>query len=216
MNQGLIFLIVVIFIAITGVLVLNKNTATPSADIAIISPSPASDSVLAASQVPMTPVASSSPSVTPNISPTPISTDAAIAKTATIKTSKGDIEIQLYHEDAPKTVENFVKKAQSDYYKNLTFHRVEDWVIQGGDPLGNGTGGGSIPTELNKKPFGVGAVGVARAGDIKVSNDSQFFITKKDASWLNEQYTNFGQVTKGMDVVNKMEIGDKILSISVQ
>ena len=70
-----------------------------------------------------------------------------------------------------------------------------------------------MPTEINNKPFVVGSLGVARGQDIKISNDSQFFITKTDASWLNNQYTNFGIVTEGMDVVNKIEIGDKILGI---
>lgn len=98
---------------------------------------------------------------------------------------------------------------------NLIFHRVEDWAIQGGNPDGNGTGGGKMATELNSKPFVVGSLGVARGGDINVFNDAQFFITKTDASWLNGQYTNFGIVTGGMDVVSKIEIGDKILDIQL-
>lgn len=138
------------------------------------------------------------------------------AQEATIKTSKGDITIKFYDADAPNTIENFINKANSGFYNGLTFHRVEDWVIQGGDPKGDGTGGGQMPTELNNKPFVVGSVGVARGNDINISNDSQFFITKKDASWLNNQYTNFGIVTSGMDVVNKIAIGDKILGIAVK
>lgn len=134
---------------------------------------------------------------------------------AVIKTSKGDIELTLYPKDAPNTVLKFAQKAGSGFYNNLTFHRVEDWVVQGGDPDGNGTGGGKMPTELNNKPFVVGSLGVARGGDINISNDSQFFITKTYASWLNNQYVNFGIVTKGMDVVNKIEIGDKILGITI-
>jgi len=136
--------------------------------------------------------------------------------TATIKTSKGDITVELYPQEAPGTVTNFAQKATANYYNNLTFHRVEDWVVQGGDPKGNGTGGGNIPTELNEKPFVRGSLGIARAGDINVSNDSQFFFTKNDASHLNNQYTNFGIVTEGMDVVDKMAIGDKILSVTVE
>lgn len=136
--------------------------------------------------------------------------------TTVIRTDKGDIELSLYSQDAPNTVKNFLAKAKSGFYNNLIFHRVEDWVIQGGDPDGNGTGGGNMPTELNNKPFVVGSLGVARGGDIRISNDSQFFITKTDASWLNNQYTNFGIVTKGMDVVQKMSIGDKILGITIQ
>lgn len=153
------------------------------------------------------------------VSPTAIITTPAMSKqtdTAIIKTSKGDITISLYPNDAPNTVANFVSKSKNDFYKNLTFHRVEDWVVQGGDPLGNGTGGGNMPTELNNKPFVIGAVGIARGQDIKISNDSQFFITKKDSQFLNGQYTNFGIVTKGMDVVEKIEIGDKILGITIE
>jgi peptidyl-prolyl cis-trans isomerase B (cyclophilin B) len=135
---------------------------------------------------------------------------------ATIKTSKGDIKVNLFGDKAEKTVRNFIEKAQKGYYRNLTFHRVEDWVIQGGDPRGDGSGGGQILTEPNDMPFVVGSIGVARGGDPRISNDSQFFITKTDASHLNEQYTNFGMVTKGMDVVNKIAIGDKILGITIE
>lgn len=157
------------------------------------------------------------PTNTPKPTSTPAPTQAqATAETAIIKTSKGNIELTLFPDVAPKTVANFVSKAKSGYYKNLTFHRVEDWVIQGGDPAGNGTGGGNMGVEFNSKPFGVGALGVASRGDGKVQNDSQFFITKSDASWLNRQYTNFGQVSGGMDVVNKIAIGDKILEITVE
>ena len=134
---------------------------------------------------------------------------------ATIKTSKGNIQVSLNAAQAPRTVQNFILKANGNYYNGLLFHRVEDWVVQGGDPLGNGTGGGLMQTEINQLPFTTGSLGVARGSDIRVSNDSQFFITKSDATHLNGQYTNFGQVTDGMDVVNKIQIGDKILGITV-
>ncbi|MBP9700184.1 peptidylprolyl isomerase [Candidatus Woesebacteria bacterium] len=133
---------------------------------------------------------------------------------AKIETSKGMIELELYPDAAPGTVSNFTTKASSGFYKNLTFHRVEDWVIQGGDPDGNGTGGGKMPTELSALPFVEGSLGVARGGDIKVSNDAQFFICTQECSWLNGQYTIFGKVTKGMDIVKKIAIGDKILSVT--
>ncbi|OGH10474.1 MAG: hypothetical protein A2857_02100 [Candidatus Levybacteria bacterium RIFCSPHIGHO2_01_FULL_36_15] len=139
-----------------------------------------------------------------------------MATKAIIKTSKGNITISLYDKDAPNTIANFLKKASNGFYNNLTFHRVEDWVIQGGDPKGDGTGGGNMNTELNNKPFVIGSVGVARGSDIKVSNDSQFFITKTDAPWLNNQYTNFGIVTEGMDVVKKIQIEDKIIQINTE
>lgn len=135
---------------------------------------------------------------------------------AVIKTSKGDIDLTLFGKDAPRTVKNFIDKAKSGYYKGLVFHRVEDWVIQGGDPKGDGSGGGKMQTEINNQSFVEGSLGVARGGDIKISNDSQFFITKSEASWLNGKYTNFGVVTKGMDVVKSMAIGDKILGIEIE
>ena len=135
---------------------------------------------------------------------------------ATIKTSKGNINVILFGDIAPNTVKNFVVKADTGYYDNLTFHRVEDWVIQGGDPKGDGTGGGQMAAEQTPtKPFVTGSLGVARGGNPQINNDSQFFITKSDSSWLDGQYTNFGLVTSGMSVVNDIEKGDKIEGITI-
>ena len=135
---------------------------------------------------------------------------------ATIHTAKGDIVLSLFVDKAPKTVGNFIAKAQAGFYNNLTFHRVENWVIQGGDPNGNGTGGGQMAAEQTPQVnFVVGSLGMARGSDPAINNAAQFFITKQQADWLNGQYTNFGIVTSGMDVVNKIAIGDKIQSISV-
>jgi peptidyl-prolyl cis-trans isomerase B (cyclophilin B) len=158
---------------------------------------------------------------------TPAATSAAqgqAGSTATymvINTAKGKIVCKLYTDPSdgvPKTIANFVSKARDGYFNGLTFHRVEDWVIQGGDPLGNGTGGGSMPAEYNNINFGVGALGVARGSDPAINNDSQFFIVKdaSAAAGLVDQYTNFGQVVQGMDVVNNISIGDKIISITIQ
>ncbi len=206
--MGKVFFISILLVAfVLGVItLLSKSNTSP---LSQQSPSPLSA---------ISPTVTKSPflAATPTTAPTAIPTQPLLAQTATIHTSKGDIVLSLYTSDAPNTVINFVKKSAGGYYNNLTFHRVEDWVIQGGDPLGTGTGGGNMPTELNNKPFVTGSLGVARANDIKVSNDSQFFITKIDAPSLNGQYTNFGMVISGMDVVNKIAIGDKILSISVQ
>ena len=148
------------------------------------------------------------------ISPTK-SKEATMA-TATILTSKGNIIVKLYPDSAPKTVANFESKAKSDYYKNMTFHRVEDWVIQGGDPLGTGTGGGTMPTEFSQVAFKEGSLGVARGGNRNVSNDSQFFVCTKDCAWLTGEYTNFGEVISGMDVAKKIAVGDKILGITLE
>jgi peptidyl-prolyl cis-trans isomerase B (cyclophilin B) len=134
---------------------------------------------------------------------------------AVIKTSKGNITVNLRADAAPNTVVNFINKSQGGFYNNLTWHRVEDWVVQGGDPKGDGSGGGQMLSEINVLPFTAGTLGIARRNDIRVSNDAQFFITKVDASWLDQQYTNFGSVTDGMDVVQKLSVGDKIISITV-
>src|SRR5581483_10137632 len=107
-------------------------------------------------------------------------------------------------------------KARGGFYNSLTFHRVEDWVVQGGDPQGDGRGGGRVPSEYNDLTFKTGAVGIARGQDPAFNNDSQFFIVKKDSSFLDTQYTNFGQLTSGMDVVSGITIGDKIKTITIE
>ena len=142
---------------------------------------------------------------------------SATPKRAIVELAKGGtFTITLRPDVAQNTVSNFVQKARDHKYDGLKFHRVEDWVVQGGDPLGTGTGGGKMPSELNQLPFKIGAVGIARGQDIKINNDMQWFVVKKDASWLNGQYTNFGQVESGMDVVNGIRIGDVIKSIRVE
>lgn len=148
-----------------------------------------------------------------NITQTPISGRPQV----TIHTAKGDIVIEMRPDLAPKTVANFLQKFNSGYCDGLDFHRVEDWVIQGCDPKGDGTGGNTdLPTETSAQPFTAGAVGVARmATPVNLSNDSQFFITKTDSTFLNNQYTYFGQVVSGMDVVNNIAVGDKIISTIV-
>ncbi|HEY6957979.1 MAG TPA: peptidylprolyl isomerase [Candidatus Limnocylindria bacterium] len=149
---------------------------------------------------------------TPNPTPTP-----AGATTATVELAKGgSFTIALRPDKAPQTVARFADKARSGFYNGLTFHRVEDWVVQGGDPLGTGTGGQRVPSEYNDLSFTTGAAGIARGQDPAFNNDSQWFVVKKDSTFLNRQYTNFGQVTSGMDVVNKIAIGDKIKSITIK
>ena len=138
-----------------------------------------------------------------------------IEQRVVVSTTKGPVTLALYPAEAPNTVRNFLDKVASDYYRGLTFHRVEGWVVQGGDPQGTGTGGGKMETELNDLPFTTGAVGVARGPDIAVSNDSQFFVVKSDAHHLDGQYTNFGRVVEGMDTINALTIGDRIESIEL-
>ena len=131
-----------------------------------------------------------------------------------ITTSKGDIVIELRPDVAPKTVANFLGKWSRGECDGRTWHRVEDWVVQGCDPKGDGTGGNTtLATETSAESFTAGAVGVATLPANKdVSNDSQFFIVKKGATNINGDYTYFGRVISGMDVVNKLAVGDKIVS----
>ncbi len=205
-----IFWFIVVIVIGTGAVLVLPNQVIKTREP--ISPTPNPSPVLSVPNVQKSP---ETPTPTPiQITINPEILNASIS--ATIKTSKGDIKLDLYGKDAPNTVINFLTKAKSGFYNNLTFHRVEGWVVQGGDPKGDGTGGGNIPVEFNSKPFIVGSLGVASRGDGKIQNDAQFFITKQDASWLNNQYTNFGIVTTGMDVVEKIEVGDRILEITVE
>ncbi len=137
---------------------------------------------------------------------------------ATITLEKGGtIVIQLRPDKAPKTVSNFAIRANTGRYDGLTFHRVEpNFVIQGGDPAGNGTGGSTQCTELSDLPFVKGAVGIARGGDINISNDFQFFVCIGECRFLDKMYTNFGSVTAGQDVADAVKIGDKIKTIRVE
>jgi peptidyl-prolyl cis-trans isomerase B (cyclophilin B) len=125
-------------------------------------------------------------------------------------TSEGALEIELFDEDAPKTVENFRKLAQDGFYDGLIFHRViKDFMIQGGCPEGTGTGGPgyTFEDEPNQHSVVRGALAMANAGPN--TNGSQFFIVTADACpWLDGKHTVFGRVTEGMDVIDAIEATD--------
>jgi peptidyl-prolyl cis-trans isomerase B (cyclophilin B) len=127
--------------------------------------------------------------------------------TATMTTNHGEITLELFDEDAPKTVDNFRKLARDGFYDGLVFHRViRDFMIQGGCPQGTGTGGPGYQFEDEINPHKVvrGALAMANAGPN--TNGSQFFIVTVDAApWLDGKHTVFGQVTGGMDAVDKIE-----------
>jgi peptidyl-prolyl cis-trans isomerase B (cyclophilin B) len=131
--------------------------------------------------------------------------------TATLHTNRGAIELELYPEDAPKTVENFVKLAGERFYDGVIFHRViPDFMIQGGDPTGTGTGGPGyqFEDEFNDHKVERGALAMANAGPN--TNGSQFFIVTAEATpWLDGKHTVFGKVTKGMDVVDAISNADR-------
>ena len=135
-----------------------------------------------------------------------------------VKTDKGDIEGVLYPSKAPVTVANFLNLAKRGYYDGLKFHRViPDFMIQGGDPTGTGSGGPGYrfedecsPDLKHDKP---GIFSMANAGP--GTNGSQFFITHVPTPWLDGKHTVFGSVTKGQDIVNAVAAGDKIKSIEI-
>jgi peptidyl-prolyl cis-trans isomerase B (cyclophilin B) len=124
--------------------------------------------------------------------------------TATLHTNHGAIAIELFDDDAPKTVENFLKLARDGFYNGVVFHRViPDFMVQGGDPTGTGSGGPGyqFEDEFNDNKVVRGALAMANAGPN--TNGSQFFIvTTEAASWLDGKHTVFGRVTDGMDVVD--------------
>jgi peptidyl-prolyl cis-trans isomerase B (cyclophilin B) len=131
--------------------------------------------------------------------------------TATLHTNHGDITIRLFDEDAPKTVGNFVELAGKGFYDGVIFHRViRDFMIQGGDPTGTGSGGPgyTFEDEPNQHKVVRGALAMANAGPN--TNGSQFFIVTADAApWLDGKHTVFGKVTSGMDVVDEIQNVDR-------
>ena len=144
--------------------------------------------------------------------------DAEKIYTVVIGTNKGDIELELYPEHAPQTVNNFVFLAGEGFYDGLTFHRViSNFMIQGGDPTGTGSGGPGykFEDETRGNPLGheTGVISMANAGPN--TNGSQFFITHSPQPHLNGNHTVFGKVVKGQDVVNAIRQGDKMVKVTV-
>ncbi len=135
-----------------------------------------------------------------------------------IETTRGTIEVELYPQYAPKTVNNFVFLAREGFYDGVTFHRViNNFVIQGGDPTGTGTGGPGyrFEDEVKNNPLKheTGTLSMANAGPN--TNGSQFFITHSPQPHLNGKHTVFGKVVKGMQVVNAIRQGDSMTHVSV-
>jgi peptidylprolyl isomerase/peptidyl-prolyl cis-trans isomerase B (cyclophilin B) len=130
----------------------------------------------------------------------------------------GEIEIELFPEDAPKTVESFITLARKGFYNGLTFHRiVPGFVAQGGDPKGDGTGGPgyTLKAEFNKRKHVRGTVAMARSQHPD-SAGSQFYICFAPAAHLDGNYTVFGQVVKGMELVDGLKVGDRMKTVRTQ
>src|SRR5262245_46772061 len=165
------------------------------------------------------------PTTTPP-APTPPITAKKVPTAVVTLEKGGEIVLEFWPEDAPKHVENFIKLANQKFYDGQRVHRVEPgFVVQFGDPqtktlahtdprVGTGGPGYTIKAEFNKRPFDRGVLGMARTNDPN-SAGSQVYIMLGPAHFLNGQYTAFGRVTKGMDVVDKIKPGDRITSIKI-
>ncbi len=145
--------------------------------------------------------------------------DASKKYTATFETSRGNIVCELFAKDAPKTVNNFVFLAREGFYDGTTFHRViANFMIQGGDPAGTGRGGPGYrfedEIEGRENRHRVGSLSMANAGPN--TNGSQFFITHVVTEWLDPKHTVFGQVVSGQDVVNAIQQGDPLKTVTIQ
>ena len=149
--------------------------------------------------------------------PPPMTIDPEKTYLGTIETEKGDIKLELYPKDAPKTVNSFVFLAKEGFYDGVTFHRIiADFMAQGGDPTGTGAGGPGyqFEDEKNDRTHEAGALSMANAGPN--TNGSQFFIVYKPQPHLNGRHTVFGKVTEGMDVALGLEQGDRITKVAIE
>ena len=166
------------------------------------------------------PTTTPTPSPSSSVASLDLTVDAhGLSKTtAVMNTSKGVVRFKFYPNEAPKTVHRFIELIQQGFYNHLKFHRVEpNFVVQGGDPLGNGTGGSGkkLEPEFNERHHIEGTLAMARTSDVN-SADSQFYISLGTYPQLDHQYTVFGQVISGIDIVSKIRVGDEIVSISLE
>ena len=136
----------------------------------------------------------------------------------TIETNRGDIELELYPEHAPKTVNNFVFLAKEGFYDGIVFHRViNDFMIQGGDPTGTGRGGPGykFEDEVAENPLRHETAVISMANSGPNTNGSQFFITHSPQSHLDGMHTVFGKVVEGQEIVNGIQQGDRMVKVMV-
>ncbi len=218
--MAIIGLIVVLSMVLTlvgaGVAGSPPAAPTPAAPVAAAA-SPTKPIEVASLNTPTTKPAAA-PAARKNYTSRPAMTiDVNKSYTATITTDKGSMVFTLLPKIAPITVNAFVFLAREGFYDGLTFHRVENWVIQGGDPLGTGNGGPgyNLPAEFGSFNQITGTLAMARSSDVN-SAGSQFYVTLSDASWLNGQYTAFGQIVSGMDVARKTVKGDVMRSVTIE
>jgi len=151
------------------------------------------------------------------LEPPPMTIDTDKQYTATIETRKGNLVLELFAADVPTTVNNFVFLAREGYYDGVTFHRViPDFMAQGGDPTGTGTGGPgyTFADEFTGHKHGTGSLSMANAGPN--TNGSQFFITYSPQHHLDNHHSVFGRLVKGMDVLKKLQNGDTMKKVTIE
>lgn len=206
----------------------HRSGESEMAQSALPTATPAPTPSAAASGMSQSPFPSPSPSPSVNVSPTvlapgsqpdlSVDVNGLSRATVDISTPRGLIQFKFYPQDAPNTVNRFIELVRAGFYNGLTFHRVvPGFVIQGGDPLGNGQGGSGqkLKAEFNNRRHLEGTVAMARTSDPN-SADSQFYITLSPQPQLDHNYTVFGQVIEGMDVVRKIQVGDKMTSVRIE
>lgn len=211
---------------IASILFVGAGCVNPSSEITAYEPPPSpipTDLGLAIPPVPAPEPAPSNEPVTKEVMtpnewkfPGVLPASEISGKQIRMETSKGTIVFELFEKEAPKTVSNFVYLTKGGYYDGLTFHRREEgFVIQGGDPSGNGTGGPGykFADETVVRPYDHGIVAMANAGPD--TNGSQFFIMLADYP-LPPNYTIFGKVTSGLDAVAKIKVGDQMTKVTVE
>jgi cyclophilin family peptidyl-prolyl cis-trans isomerase len=228
-----IIVVVLIVVGLSFWMNQNKPQGQEATPVASASPAEAASPAPGASASPG-PLASASPNVMASASPlaqlspaapvvpgkVDLSVDAnGLSKsTVVVTTNEGVIKFKFYPQDAPNTVNRVVQLVNQGFYNGLTFHRVvPGFVVQGGDPLGNGTGGSGqkLKAEFNNRRHIEGTVAMARASDPD-SADSQFYISLGTHPHLDHNYTVFGQVIDGMDVVRKIKVGDKMTNVHIE
>jgi cyclophilin family peptidyl-prolyl cis-trans isomerase len=218
-NRALPIVFVLVIVALISLGVIYSRNHAPS-DVITTTPSMTPLPAATPSNSPSPgPSASLSPSRASNINPDlSVNADGLSKATVAMNTNEGLVRFKFYPLDAPNTVKRIIELVNQGFYNGLTFHRVEPgFVVQGGDPQGNGTGGSGqkIKAEFNSRRHIEGAVAMARAADPD-SADSQFYIALGTLPTLDRSYTVFGQVVEGMDVVRKIRKGDKIVSMIIE
>lgn len=213
----IIFLILTV-IAVAGGAFFKLNSGVPNP-----SPGPSGELDLFGSPKAVQPGQANSQPVTQSNrkqytgSPAVLTDEQRLNKKAVIETNKGVIEFEIFGDEVPKTASNFIFLTADKFYDGLRFHRVEPgFVIQGGDPVGNGTGGPGYKFEDEPvtRKYDKGIVAMANSGPN--TNGSQFFIMLEDNPTLPPNYTIFGKVIKGQEVVDQIKVGDVMTKVSIQ